>query len=310
MPRKKDEHHPDPSGLAAGDNLDDTTREFIKETNGEEEEQDRHCYVRAAAAGELPYYKDQVRGPGAPLPTVKDRARTVEPHPQLGHHQPANGGGNNNNNNNNNVNPPPAAAVSSTVMIPIAEGIPIDDNGEVEVPGQGTDLRKHMIWGAFLLGSVITVAVVVATSGSSSPASSPMTPSSIDSPPSTPATPNDPTPAAVNPPTPLVVVGGWVLGAAGASCNTACAAAGGACNAAGNDRVNDAATVTYVAETVLGLTCAETFSSTWTGAPYIWIPDSECFYQPNNHDCSYFNNQFSRNMCCCAADLADCPVSA
>ena len=104
---------------------------------------------------------------------------------------------------------------------------------------------------------------------------------------------------------------GWVLAADFQSCRAACTAVGGACHATGNDRVNDTAKVKYVAETVLGLTCEASFPSDWFAAPYFNISASGCGYQSNyHHDCSISTSRGTRNMCCCSADLADCPVSS
>lgn len=319
MPRKN-ETHPDPSGLREDE---------FKETK--EEEQDRHS--ARAAGGELPGYKDQVR--------------TVKPPPKPEHNR-ASGG-------NSNANPPVGG--SSAVTVPMAEGIPIDD-GEVDPPPrpqlqaviptlqqnnprQGMDLRKHMIWGAVILGSIVTVAVVVflIVSGNSRTEPSPTTqlvapptaptPAPANPPTSNPVVEPPPNPPPTNqprpPPTPqprppptlrptdspveAAAAIGWVLALDDESCNTACTSAGGSCNAAGNNRVDDAATVTYVAEDILGLTCADTDGTDEGEDPSLHVPSSTCYYQTGNHVCSVSQKSL-RNMCCCSDNLADCPVSA
>jgi len=100
---------------------------------------------------------------------------------------------------------------------------------------------------------------------------------------------------------------GWFLGLRGETCNATCTAAGGVCNAAGNEQVDDATKILFVAEDILSLICATT-SSGGSGAPSFRPYNGRCNYQPDTHDCSYYSSAY-RSMCCCSADLAACPVS-
>lgn len=81
-------------------------------------------------------------------------------------------------------------------------------------------------------------------------------------------------------------------------------------HATGNEQVDDATRVTYVVKNMLGLTCAFTFVSQLDYTPFFWPSKGQCSCQSGTHSCAKSSaTGVSRNICCCSAELAACPVS-
>ncbi|KAA8492199.1 hypothetical protein FVE85_3637 [Porphyridium purpureum] len=98
----------------------------------------------------------------------------------------------------------------------------------------------------------------------------------------------------------------WQFGLEGQSCDAVCLASGAPCNDAGNNAVQTASQMMFLAETLFDQSCANVVSSNPTTNPSISSTSSNCAYPnaPMTSTCAASGMNL-RRFCCCGAS-ADC----
>lgn len=113
----------------------------------------------------------------------------------------------------------------------------------------------------------------------------------------------------------LVAAGGspnsWVLGEAGASCETACTNAGGTCNAINTGALNEEAKMRFVESILPELSCNDFYQELENALSPARVGDRVflCYYQGSTETTCPGSNEGAQRICCCSDNLADCPVS-